>query len=167
VQRVREQVREQSEQSWVGAVEAMHGPRPEPPIPAPAFEPAMQVDVPSEQLRAQWKLGAWHILRRSLRDSNGKWSFNDYPFGILASETGMILRALDLQGMHKEAADGLDPPSIPRAKNIIWLFMIGGTSHVEGFDPKPELNKYAGKTIGVVPGGVETHLFFLCSSLML
>ena len=34
--------------------------------------------------------------------------FNDFPFGILASETFMILRTLDLQGMHQEAADGLD-----------------------------------------------------------
>ena len=42
------------------------------------------------------------------RSATGKWRFNDYPFGILASETYMILRALDLQGMHKEAADGLD-----------------------------------------------------------
>jgi Protein of unknown function (DUF1501) len=39
----------------------------------------------------------------------------------------------------------------PRAKNVIWLFMIGGTSHVETFDPKPELTKYAGKTFKETP----------------
>ena len=39
----------------------------------------------------------------------------------------------------------------PRAKNVIWLFMIGGTSHVESFDPKPALNRYAGKTIAETP----------------
>ena len=39
----------------------------------------------------------------------------------------------------------------PRAKNVIWLFMIGGTSHVESFDPKPALNRYAGKSIGDTP----------------
>ncbi len=33
----------------------------------------------------------------------------------------------------------------PKAKRVIWLFMIGGTSHMESFDPKPELSKYAGK----------------------
>jgi hypothetical protein len=30
------------------------------------------------------------------------------PLGVLARETHLILRALDLQGMHKGAADGLD-----------------------------------------------------------
>jgi hypothetical protein len=39
----------------------------------------------------------------------------------------------------------------PQAKNVIWLFMIGGTSHMESFDPKPALNKYAGKSIGETP----------------
>lgn len=34
---------------------------------------------------------------------------------------------------------------------MIWLFMIGGTSHIESFDPKPELNRYAGKTIESTP----------------
>ena len=35
----------------------------------------------------------------------------------------------------------------PRAKRVIWLMMRGGVSHLESFDPKPELNKHAGKTI--------------------
>jgi len=39
----------------------------------------------------------------------------------------------------------------PKAKSVIWLFMIGGTSHMESFDPKPALNKYAGKTIEETP----------------
>ena len=40
-----------------------------------------------------------------------------------------------------------NPHFAPQAKNVIWLFMRGGLSHVESFDPKPALNKYAGKTI--------------------
>ena len=39
----------------------------------------------------------------------------------------------------------------PKAKNVIWLFMIGGTSHLESFDPKPALNEYAGKSIDETP----------------
>lgn len=39
----------------------------------------------------------------------------------------------------------------PKAKSVIWLFMIGGTSHLESFDPKPLLNKLAGKTIEETP----------------
>ena len=41
--------------------------------------------------------------------------------------------------------------SRPKAKSVIWLFMNGGVSHVETFDPKPELTKYAGKTIAETP----------------
>ena len=33
-----------------------------------------------------------------------------------------------------------------RAKNVIWIFLSGGVSHLETFDPKPLLNKFAGKT---------------------
>ena len=33
----------------------------------------------------------------------------------------------------------------PRAKAIIWLFMEGGPSHIDLFDPKPELEKLAGQ----------------------
>ncbi len=41
----------------------------------------------------------------------------------------------------------------PKAKSVIWLFMIGGTSHMESFDPKPALNRYAGKTFTETPYG--------------
>ena len=104
---IRGRTQAHAEQTWEGAVEAMQG-TDLPPPPDPELEPTMQVEVPSDRLTAQWRLGAWHILRRSMRDETGRWRFNDYPFGILASETYLILRALDLQGMHQEAADGLD-----------------------------------------------------------
>jgi hypothetical protein len=39
----------------------------------------------------------------------------------------------------------------PKAKSVIWLFFMGGVSHVESFDPKPALNKYGGKTIDESP----------------
>ncbi|MCA9179165.1 MAG: DUF1501 domain-containing protein [Planctomycetales bacterium] len=45
------------------------------------------------------------------------------------------------------------PHFAPRAKNVIWFFMNGGTSHVESFDPKPALNQHAGKTIDESPYG--------------
>jgi hypothetical protein len=38
----------------------------------------------------------------------------------------------------------------PRAKRVILLFMNGGVSHVDTFDPKPMLDKYDGKP---TPGG--------------
>ncbi|OHB77050.1 MAG: hypothetical protein A2W31_02070 [Planctomycetes bacterium RBG_16_64_10] len=105
---IRQRVRRHPEQTWDQAVQAMHPGMALPPHPEPPFAPAMQVEVPCQRLTAQWKLGPWHILRHSVKDQTGKWSFNDFPYGILASETYMILRVLDLQGMHQEAADGLD-----------------------------------------------------------
>src|SRR5262245_39270475 len=46
--------------------------------------------------------------------------------------------------------DGL-PQFAPKAKSVIWFFMIGGVSHVESFDPKPALNRYAGMSISETP----------------
>jgi len=40
------------------------------------------------------------------------------------------------------------PPHMPeqaRAKSVIFLFMAGGPSHLETFDPKPLLNKLDGQ----------------------
>ena len=39
------------------------------------------------------------------------------------------------------------PHFAPKAKSVIWLFMRGGVSHMESFDPKPALTKYAGTSI--------------------
>ena len=43
------------------------------------------------------------------------------------------------------------PHFAPKAKSIIWLFMRGGVSHMESFDPKPALNRFAGKSISETP----------------
>jgi len=37
------------------------------------------------------------------------------------------------------------PHHKPRATSVIWLFMEGGPSHLDTFDPKPALDKLAGK----------------------
>ena len=44
-----------------------------------------------------------------------------------------------------------DPHFSPKAKSVIWLFMNGGVSQVESFDPKPELTKYGGMSINDTP----------------
>jgi hypothetical protein len=46
------------------------------------------------------------------------------------------------------ATDGLHHPA--RAKHVIFLFMNGGLSQVDSFDPKPLLEKYHGQPL---PGG--------------
>src|SRR2546425_10777735 len=39
------------------------------------------------------------------------------------------------------------PHFAPRARSVISLFMSGGVSHVDTFDPKPGLEKYAGQPL--------------------
>jgi hypothetical protein len=42
------------------------------------------------------------------------------------------------------------PPHFPaKAKSIIYLFMHGGASHVDTFDPKPELTKHSGQPLSL------------------
>ncbi|MCA9115321.1 MAG: DUF1501 domain-containing protein [Planctomycetaceae bacterium] len=54
------------------------------------------------------------------------------------------------QSGHWSPPTGL-PHFAPKAKSVIWLFMVGGVSQVETFDPKPALNKYGGMTIAETP----------------
>ena len=49
------------------------------------------------------------------------------------------------------------PHSTPRAKRVIWLFMHGGPSHMDLFDPKPDLIKYSGKPLPESFGAVVTR----------
>src|SRR6266404_5160135 len=61
-------------------------------------------------------------------------------------------RALGAQGAEAMSLNPLtvkNPPLPARAKRVIHLFMNGGPSHVDTFDPKPLLEKYAGKTLPI------------------
>ncbi len=76
------------------------------------------------------------------------------------ADVGMGFTGLALGSMlHAEKPLG-QPHFAPKAKRVIWLFMIGGVSHMESFDPKPELNKYAGRSSGDTPyaGAMDSPL---------
>lgn len=49
------------------------------------------------------------------------------------------------------------PDFSPKAKRVIWLFMHGGPSQVDLFDPKPDLAKFAGKPLPESFGQVMTR----------
>src|ERR671931_197329 len=56
------------------------------------------------------------------------------------------------------AAEGPKRPHFqPRVKRVIWLFMHGGPSHVDLFDPKPDLVKLAGQPLPESFGAVMTR----------
>lgn len=86
--------------------------------------------------------------------------------------TGLVLGSmLHQDGIVKASSTGgWTPPDgrphfTPKAKSVIWLFMIGGTSHMESFDPKPALNKYAGKTMEETPFGDVTKSPYIQENL--
>ena len=63
---------------------------------------------------------------------------------------GVALGALWAEdGKIKDAICG--PHFTPKAKSVIFLFMCGGVSHIDTFDPKD--NKYAGKLIDAIGFG--------------
>lgn len=70
------------------------------------------------------------------------------------TQSGLGFGGLALSSMLQRevlASSGVSLPA--KAKSVIWLFMRGGLSHMESFDPKPALNEYADKTIDETPFG--------------
>ncbi len=71
--------------------------------------------------------------------------------------TGLALGAmLGASGVARSFRRGLDAPDgrphfRPKPSRSSGCSANGGVSHMETFDPKPELNKYAGKTIAETP----------------
>lgn len=69
--------------------------------------------------------------------------------------TGLALGALLQEDGFSAGSESARPngqPQFPaKAKSVIWLFLAGGVSHMESFDIKPALNKYAGKTFDETP----------------
>ncbi|MBM4041720.1 MAG: hypothetical protein FJ290_24745 [Planctomycetes bacterium] len=104
---IRQRTRDHAEQTWEGAMQAMHPGGNWPPYPKPDFEPPAQIDVPDRRLADAWGCGAWHLLRVLKKDAQGRYIHRDFPYDALAHETFLIIRALDLQGMHQAARDGL------------------------------------------------------------
>ncbi len=65
---------------------------------------------------------------------------------------GLVSQLLGDETARTRAADPLapKPPHFPpRAKRVIFLYMSGGVSHIDSWDPKPKLFADAGKTVPV------------------
>jgi hypothetical protein len=72
----------------------------------------------------------------------------------MLTRSGMGLGALALAGLSQQgsqaAIDRLSGPApqfAPKARRVIHLFMNGGPSHVDTFDPKPALHRFAGQNL--------------------
>src|SRR5205085_10764947 len=66
--------------------------------------------------------------------------------GRMCSGFGMLGLASLFRPLAALGAEELHHPHFAaRAKRVIFLFMNGGPSHVDTFDPKPALQKFAGQ----------------------
>src|SRR2546422_10776802 len=70
--------------------------------------------------------------------------------GLLAEEPLLALRA-------REPLAAKKPHHEAKAKRVIFLFMAGGPSHLETFDPKPELQRLHGERLPASFGPVKTR----------
>ena len=83
------------------------------------------------------------------------------------ANAGSGLGAIALGSLLAEAAETPKKPHFPvKAKSVIWLFMEGGPSHIDLFDPKPELNKMAGKPMPASFGKLVTAMGTANNTLM-
>ena len=62
----------------------------------------------------------------------------------LMSETGLLAAGDSIQPLAPK-----QPPLPGKAKRVIHFFLNGGPSHVDTFDPKPALARYAGKSLPI------------------
>ena len=65
----------------------------------------------------------------------------------LAALTNRMARGGDPDSTVTNPLAAQNPHFAPRAKRVVWLFMDGGPSHIDLFDYKPDLAKYAGQPL--------------------
>ncbi len=86
--------------------------------------------------------------RREMLSRSGM-GLGSLAFAQLLQQTGNLVQSqkadAGLRGPNPLAPKPAQFPS--RVKHVIHLFMNGGPSHVDTFDPKPMLQKYAGKKL--------------------
>jgi Protein of unknown function (DUF1501) len=75
------------------------------------------------------------------------FGLSSLALGAILARDGVV-RASDVEPWSPPTGQ---PHFAPKAKSVIWLFMNGGVSHMESFDPKPMLTKYEGKSIAETP----------------
>jgi hypothetical protein len=91
--------------------------------------------------------------REFLREAGG--GFGALALAWLCEQEGRQARAASVVPLDPHAPR---PPHFPaRAERVIFLFMHGGPSHLETFDPKPELQRLAGQPLPASFGMVATR----------
>jgi hypothetical protein len=96
-----------------------------------------------------------YLTRREMLTSAGA------GFGAVAL-AGLLGREADASAAGQQAGSSplaAKPPHVAgRARSVIFLFMEGGPSHIDLFDPKPALDRLAGKPVPESFGRVITAM---------
>lgn len=96
---------------------------------------------PSDNIDQRYQQQQMRLARRDFL-MNSAFGFGAIALGDLFSR--------DASAAEVSPVDRLAPrkPHFqPKAKNVIFLFMQGGPSHLETFDPKPQMTKYDGQLL--------------------
>ena len=72
--------------------------------------------------------------------------------GAYAADTGPV------EALPTDPMAAKPPHFAPKAKSVIWLFMEGGPSHIDLFDPKPKLNEMHGQPVPASFGKLITAM---------
>ena len=95
--------------------------------------------------------------RRSFLRSSG-CGFGSLALTALLQQQRLAADETDHREIDLHATTGAGLHHQPYAKNVIFLFMEGGPSHLDTFDPKPLLNELAGQPIPDSFGEVITAM---------
>ena len=100
---------------------------------------------------------SWTALR-SRRDflRRAAHGFGGLAFATLLANDSKIVAGIADDGMSPFLPK--NPHFEPKAKSVIFLFMEGGPSHIDLFDPKPELTRMHGKPLPARFGKVITPM---------
>src|SRR5262249_44093194 len=114
--------------------------------------------------------GPGDTARLKMHSCKSCWSRREFLFRSGGGVSGLALAYLLNQDkllasdvVHSAACEGKAvgvnpyapkaPHFKPRATAVISLFMSGGVSHIDTFDPKPALTRYAGQPLDGKVGG--------------
>src|SRR5688500_8249948 len=92
------------------------------------------------------KHGDLFVTRREMLSRCGM-GMGSVALTALLGEVGQLQAAPSSQAVNPLAPK--TPPLPAKAKRVVHLFLNGGVSHVDTFDPKPSLQKFAGKPIPI------------------
>jgi hypothetical protein len=100
--------------------------------------------------RAEWdRMGGGG---RQMASRSRRALFADWAWGAAGLAAGCLSQREDALGFGPLDA-GREPfvRAAAKADSVLWIFLSGGYSHLETFDPKPALNRHAGKTFDQTP----------------